>query len=136
ANGHVQTRTGNRDPIAAPHGAYRCADDGESVASPDRWVAIACRSDEHWSALVDVLCHDAAAQDRRFETRAGRKAEEDELDALVSTWTAGWRAEDLATTLQARGVPAAVVENAQDLLDRDEHSLERGYYVYLDHPET
>ena len=38
--------------------------------------------------------------------------------------------------LQARGVPAGVVQNAQDMLDRDRHLKARGYYRYLDHPET
>ncbi len=37
ANGTNPTRTGNRNPNAAPHGAFRCADDPESVLSPDRW---------------------------------------------------------------------------------------------------
>ena len=38
--------------------------------------------------------------------------------------------------LQARGVPAGVVQNAQDILDKDPHVRERAYYQYLDHPET
>jgi crotonobetainyl-CoA:carnitine CoA-transferase CaiB-like acyl-CoA transferase len=136
ANGHVQTRTGNRSPIAAPHGAFRCADDETSVNSPDRWVAIACRSDAHWAALCEVAGHPEVAADARFATLAARKADEDALEALVSTWTAGFRAEELTARLQARGVPAGVVQNAQDLLDKDEHVRARGYYEYLDHPET
>ena len=52
ANGTNQTRTGNRQPVAAPHGAFRCADDPESVGSPDRWVAIACRDDAEWAAAL------------------------------------------------------------------------------------
>ena len=38
--------------------------------------------------------------------------------------------------LQARHVPAGVVQNAQDMLDKDEHMKAREYYWYLDHPET
>jgi benzylsuccinate CoA-transferase BbsF subunit len=38
--------------------------------------------------------------------------------------------------LQARGVPAHVVESAREMLDFDEHLKARGYYVYLDHAET
>jgi benzylsuccinate CoA-transferase BbsF subunit len=33
-------------------------------------------------------------------------------------------------------VPAGVVQSARELLDTDEHMKARGYYVYLDHPET
>ena len=38
--------------------------------------------------------------------------------------------------LQARNVPAGVVQNAQDILDKDPHMRERAYYQYVDHPET
>jgi benzylsuccinate CoA-transferase BbsF subunit len=38
--------------------------------------------------------------------------------------------------LQARGVPCGVVQNAQDMLDRDPHMRARGYYRYLDHADT
>jgi benzylsuccinate CoA-transferase BbsF subunit len=38
--------------------------------------------------------------------------------------------------LQARGVAAGVVQTAQDILERDPHVQQRGYYQYLDHPET
>jgi len=136
ANGDNPMRGGNRSPVAAPHGAFRCADDPESVDSPDRWVTIACKSDAEWEALCNAIGDPGAAKDQRFATFEQRKANEDELEALVSSWTAGKRAEDVAATLQAAGVPAGVVQNAQDMLERDEHMKARGYYVYLDHPET
>ncbi len=41
-----------------------------------------------------------------------------------------------ALTRRRQRVPAGVVENARDMLDNDEHLKARGYYVYLDHPET
>jgi crotonobetainyl-CoA:carnitine CoA-transferase CaiB-like acyl-CoA transferase len=136
ANGHIQGRNGNRSETAAPHGAFRCADDPESVGSPDRWVVIACRDDAEWRALCEALGHPGARSDPRFATFAARKANEDALEAVVSSWVAGRRAEDVARLLQAHGVPAGVVQNAQDMLDRDEHLKARGYYQYLDHPET
>ena len=39
-------------------------------------------------------------------------------------------------TLQAAGVPAGVVQSAQDVLENDPHLKARGYYGYLDHPEA
>ncbi len=136
ANGTNPTRTGNRNPIASPHGAFRCQDDPESVDSPDRWLAIACRNDAEWAALCDVFGQGAAAKDARFATLAARKANEDALEALVGEWTRPWKAEAAMEALQARGVPAGVVQTAQDVLDRDPHLKAREYYQYLDHPET
>lgn len=136
ANGTVQMRGGNRSPIASPHGAFRCADDETSVNSVDRWVAISCRSDEAWRATAEVLGHPEAAADPRFATFEARKQNEDELEALINSWTRERRAEDVMGALQARGVPAGVVQNSQDILDKDEHMKAREYYWYLDHPET
>jgi benzylsuccinate CoA-transferase BbsF subunit len=136
ADGVNEGRNGNRHPAASPHGAFRCADDPESVGSPDRWIAIACRTDEQWKTLCDALGSPETAADTRFTTLDARKVNEDELEALVGAWVRERRAEELAGLLQSRGVPAGVVENAQDLLDRDEHMKARQYYQYLDHPET
>lgn len=136
ANGEGEMRAGNKHPVYAPHNVYRCADDPESANSPDRWVAIACRDDAEWQHLCQALGHPEAANDQRFTTAASRKANESDLDALISSWTAGRRAEEVMETLQAAHVPAGVVQNAQDMLDRDPHMKAREYYVYLDHPET
>lgn len=136
ANGDIENRNGNRHPAAAPHGAFRCADDPESIGSEDRWIAIACRTDAQWQALCDAFGNPGAANDARFATLADRKQNEDELEALVGSWTAGRDVVEVMEMLQSRGVPAGIVQNAQDMLDRDPHMQARGYYQYLDHPET
>jgi benzylsuccinate CoA-transferase BbsF subunit len=132
-NGDIPSRTGNRDPAMAPHGAFRCADDPESVGSPDRWVVIACRSDDEWVAARDAL---GIADGGRFDTFAARKAAEEDLEALVGGAVRERRAEEVMALLQSCGVPSGVVQNAQDLLDRDPHMKARGYYRYVQHPET
>jgi crotonobetainyl-CoA:carnitine CoA-transferase CaiB-like acyl-CoA transferase len=136
ANGTNPTRTGNRNPNAAPHGAFRCADDPDSVGSLDRWVVIACRDDAEWERAAGALGHLEAAADPKFATFAARKQNEDELESLIGSWTKDQKAEALCAALQAAGVPAGVVQNSQDLLDRDEHMTSRGYYQYVEHPEA
>jgi crotonobetainyl-CoA:carnitine CoA-transferase CaiB-like acyl-CoA transferase len=128
-NGRVQNRAGNRLPHAAPHGAFPCA--GE-----DRWCAIAVITDEEWQALCDAVGHPEWRDDPRFATLPARKENEDKLESLLSEWTRTKSAEDVMESLQAAGVAAGVVQNAEDMLDKDAHLKERGYYVYLDHPEA
>ena len=136
ANGAVQTRAGNRSPVAAPHGAFRCADEDGGDGAEERWAVVACRDDGEWRALCEALGHADAAADPRFATHEARKTNEDALEALVGEWTRDRRAEDVMAALQARGVPAGVVQNARDMLERDPHLRARGYYQYLDHAET
>lgn len=136
ANGREQTRTGNTSPIASPHGAFRCADDPESVGSPDRWVAIACHEDAQWAAIATALGHPEATKDPRFATFEARKENEKALESELSSWLTNRRAEDVMVLLQSQGVPCGVVQNAQDMLDRDPHMEARAYYEYLDNGET
>ncbi|MDF1554583.1 MAG: CoA transferase [Deferrisomatales bacterium] len=126
ANGRVATRTGNRSPHGAPHGAFPCL--GE-----DRWCAIAVLTEEHWRAFGEVLGRPAWVQDAKFSTLAGRKENEDELERHVEEWTATRTAEDVMRRLQARGVPAGVCQTGEDLLEHDEHVKARNCFVELDY---
>lgn len=135
-NGTNPSRNGNRSNWCSPHGAFRCQDDPESVDSPDRWVVMACRDESEWAKAAEVLGHPEAATDDRFANLAARKSNEDELEQLINSWTKEWKANDLCYALQAAGIPAGVVQHAQDLLDRDPHIKARGYYQYVDHPEA
>ena len=128
-NGREQGRMGNRDPGAAPHGAYPCKGD-------DRWIAIACFTDPEWQALCQVM--DPTGQGRvhqqRFSTLLGRKSCEDELEKMIGDWTSGWDARELMDTLQSAGVAAGVVNDPRDLFD-DPQLVHRRHFQYLDHPE-
>ncbi len=78
----IRLRDGNRHPLAAPHGAFRCADEGDIG---DRWIAIACWSDEQWPALAQRI---GLADDAMLASLPGRKEREDEIEARLSAWTA------------------------------------------------
>jgi crotonobetainyl-CoA:carnitine CoA-transferase CaiB-like acyl-CoA transferase len=137
ANGVVQERTGNSIPEAAPHNAYKCtpfSDGGRPM--DERWLAIACFSEGQWRALVDAMDNPGWARDAKFNTLEGRKQNESDLDANISAWTADKDAYKLMNDLQTRGIPAGVVQSAREILDEDEHMRDRGFYAYLDHPDT
>jgi benzylsuccinate CoA-transferase BbsF subunit len=127
-NAHESQRLGNRHPAAAPHGAFPCL--GE-----DAWCTIVCMADAEWQALCRVMGNPAWAQDERFTTMQGRKAHEDELEARLSAWTAGWEAPVLMRTLQAASVPAGVVNKNKDVIE-DPQLQHRGHFVYMQHPEV
>ncbi len=121
-------REGNRVPFAAPHGAYR-------VRGDDRWLVLACLDDGQWHRLAAACGHAEWLQDARFHTLADRKANEDELDALIGQWAEGQDGREAMERLQAAEVPAGLVQSASEVL-ADEHLTERGYFAYLDHQEA
>jgi benzylsuccinate CoA-transferase BbsF subunit len=132
ATGVAQPPAGNHAPEAAPHNAYRCADEPDGT---ERWCVIAVGSDAEWQALRTALGDPAWVRDPRYATLAGRKAHEEELDRHLATWTAERSPEEVMALLQTHGVAAGVVQDGRDLLDRDPHLRERGYFFTMDHPE-
>ncbi len=127
ANGRVLHRNGNRHPAGAPHGAYRCL--GE-----DRWCSITVFTDEEWAALRRAMGDPAWARDPGLASLAGRKSREAELDRLLEDWTAQQSAEQVMTRLQEAGVPAGVLEKAEDL-HQDPQLAARHHFWTLRHTE-
>ena len=129
-NGREQQALGARHLEHAPHGVYQCAPRGDD---DDRWIAIACTSDDEWRALAATAGHPEWAEDARFRTQLDRLSRQDELDAQIGAWTRAQPAEALMAALQEAGVPAGVVQTPEDL--RNDPQLEhRGHFWMLDHP--
>ncbi|MDQ4115497.1 MAG: CoA transferase, partial [Actinomycetota bacterium] len=86
--------------------------------------------DAQWRALVEVT----GGLGTGGADLAARRAAEDVIDTALAAWTGRRDAAETAATLQAAGVPAAVVATGRDLVDRDDHLAARGFYPVLEHP--
>ena len=120
-NGRVWQRDGNRDRVFAPHGVYRCAGD-------DRWLALACTSDEAWAVVAGLL----GRADLSSLSTAERHERHDELDELLASWTSERDAEELMDLLQNSGVAAHVVANSPEL-QADPQMIHRNHFVEVPH---
>lgn len=146
-NHRIQERSGNRVPNAAPHGCYPCkGEDRECTIitslgpapgkKDDRWCVIAIFNDEQWHAFCNIIGNPSWTCDKKFSSLSARRENEELLDQRVSEWTIRKTPEEVMIMLQKAGVPAGVVQDAEDILVHDPHLKDRGYYVYLDHCET
>jgi crotonobetainyl-CoA:carnitine CoA-transferase CaiB-like acyl-CoA transferase len=127
ANGTVAEPRGNRDPNAVPQGCYPCL-------GYEAWCVISCTTDAQWRAMAMLIGEAKLADDPSLATAADRWARHDELDAIISARTREWRPYQLMRELQAVGVPAGVVQTAEDLW-RDPQLRARDYTVMMEHPE-
>ena len=93
-------------------------------------------NNDEWAAFCNVIGNPAWTKDPRFSTLSARKENEDQLDRMIQQWTAERSPEEVMMLMQQAGVPAGVVQDAEDILARDVHLKERGYYVYLEHSVT
>ncbi len=105
--GRVAEALGNRDAQFAPHGVFACA-------GYESWLAVAVCDDAQWAALARVVGGEALAAEPRFASAAGRKANEDELEALVAAWAGDRSAAEAEAMLQTAGVPAHVVATSEE----------------------
>jgi benzylsuccinate CoA-transferase BbsF subunit len=126
-NGRILKRRGNRDPYAAPHGSYRCHGD-------DSWCVIAVATDQDWQAFCEVIGNPPWTKEPSFATLPARKENENELDRLVEEWTVRHSAPDVMRMMQAKGVPAGVVQKNEDLFN-DPQLRHRASHERLNHPE-
>jgi len=133
-NGREGGRMGNHDLNMAPHGVY-------PVKGEDRWIAIACETDDQWKTLTTLLSqgHDGLSEEdgdqRGLDVLglADRLARRDELDQLLAAWTEGQDGAELETRLQAAGVPAHQVLFAPDVLVEPQLN-HRDFFTQVDHP--
>lgn len=142
-NGRSYRRAGNPpgnradNPKVAPHNTYRCK--GEVVVADGRkdwrWCAIACFTEEQWRSLCRVMGRDGLESDSRFATNAARLADQDALDGVIESWTRERDPYQVMDLLQRTGVPAGVVQNAEDKVERDAQLRARQWLVEAEHPE-
>ncbi|OBI59675.1 CoA transferase [Mycobacterium sp. E796] len=120
-NGIELRRNGNRGPGATPQGVYPCRGD-------DEWVALAALGDAARASLATLIERPDLGPDG-----AGWREGADEIDKLISGWTARRSATDAVAALRAGGVAAARVTPAAELLS-DPQLLARGFWEEIDHP--
>ncbi|MDO8671871.1 MAG: CoA transferase, partial [Dehalococcoidia bacterium] len=126
-NGRIQHAQGNRCPEAAPHGVFPCK-------GHERWCTIAVFTDSEWLALRKEMGDPAWSGSPAFASLQMRKQNEDEIERQIALWTTDQVAEDVMLRLQRVGVPAGVVQTAEDL-HNDPQLAHRNFLRVLDHPE-
>ena len=116
---------GNRHRFHAPQGCYPCAGD-------DRWIALTITSDGEWRNLCDLAGFESALGEMTLPQRYARSPE---LDERIAAWTCARDRGELEAQLQARGVAAAAVNDARDLVE-NAHLRARDYFADIVHPDA
>lgn len=128
ATGTILRRDGNRGPVAAPQGVYRCAGD-------DRWVALAVATDGQWRTLRLLLGEPTWSTDPSLDRVSGRRRAHDLIDHELSIWLIGQDAEGVSSRLCAEGIPCEAVTRPSDILTNP--SLQaRSLFEPVHHPIT
>lgn len=108
ALGQVRGPRGTQLPMAAPSGAYACADGA--------WVLIGANSQPLFRRLTALMGQPGLADDPRFEDNTARVHHSAELDALIGGWTAARPADAVVADLEEAGIPASKIYTAADIV--------------------
>jgi crotonobetainyl-CoA:carnitine CoA-transferase CaiB-like acyl-CoA transferase len=111
---------------AAPCGCYKCS-------GKERWCVIAVSNEKEWQSLCERMGAPDWTKEEKFSTLSQRITHREELDKFIGEWTAQHTPEEIVALLQEAGVPAGVVQNAEDLAN-DPHLMARDFFVKLKHP--
>ncbi len=122
-----QVKLGNRD-NSAIQGCYPCKGD-------DRWVNITINTDKEWEGFCRALGNPSWCQDGKFGDIISRYENHDELDKLISKWTAQHDNYEIMHLLQKEGVAAGPVMTERDCYS-DPHLEARGYFQELTQVDT
>lgn len=137
-NGRSAEPSGNKLPYdaIAPHGVYPCKSRKGGDILDERWIAIACMTDEHWYRLKRTMESPSWAESVIYQTAESRYANSEEIDELISRWTSSQDARELMDELQRNGVPAGIVQDAVDLVERDPQLASNEFlqWAHEEHP--
>jgi len=125
--GRTMTRRGNRDRYGAPANTFPTRDGA--------WVHLAVAGEPMFRALVRIMGHEELGGDPRFEDNNARMQNVEELEELITAWTATLTSAELLGELQAIGVPSAKVASVSDVID-NAHLVHRGQILNMDHPKA
>lgn len=127
-NGRLPKAVGSGHAVFAPWGLFRCAGD-------DAWVAICVEDDGAFAGLAQAMDRPELIDDPRFSTVTGRQRHRAEIDSVVSDWTSGIPAREIADRLQSAGIAAEAVQDINEVTT-DRQLLAREFFITLDHPDA
>ena len=128
ATGHLPVPRGNHHPRVSPHNNYQARD--------NEWLAIATESEAAWNALV-AYTGESKLLAARFASMALRKANEPELDGILSQWVALQDARATEKALAALGVTSSRVVPLYELYSEPYAPFkESGFVSQVDHPQA
>ena len=115
-------RTGNRGYGRAAWGPYPCR---------NGYVGVIAGPDHKWPEMSELMGIPELS-DPKFDDRAGRGANADELDSLMLPWLMAHDKHEIFELAQNRGLAFSYVATPEDILGW-EHLESRGYFEELEH---
>ena len=123
ATGHVRERMGADTYNSVPHSHYPTRD--------GQWVAIACTNDKMFARFAEMIGRPELAAGDAFGKKEARVAAREEMNRIVSEWTATLTRDEVVAACAGGGVPCGPIYSIADILS-DPHYAARGDLVTME----
>jgi formyl-CoA transferase len=123
--GHVRERSGPILPRIAPSNVY---------PTRDGIVMIGANQDTVFARLCEAMQAPELSADPLYRDHQARGAHQQELDQLITNWTATLGTNELLDLLEKSGVPSGLIYRAADMLE-DPHFKAREAIVSTMNPQ-
>jgi crotonobetainyl-CoA:carnitine CoA-transferase CaiB-like acyl-CoA transferase len=100
----------------------------------DRWLALEIHSDQEFATLARMINRPDLVEDPRFSDMARRKQNENELDAVIESWTSQRDRDWMVNEFLKAGLAAAPSREGRDVY-ADPHFRMRDVFLHIKHPE-
>jgi formyl-CoA transferase len=115
AAGDPPRHWGNQTDSVVPADCYRCC---------DGYLYLAVGLDKQWRTLADLIGRPELARAGGYATNEARRANRDQVNALIAQWCAERTADEAQALLERHGLVAQRVRGLADAA-KDPHVLER-----------
>lgn len=113
--GEISVGEGNRHPAASPHNLY---------PTRDGFINIIAVENRLFRRLATVMDRVDLMDDPILGGTEGRRNHADEMDAIITAWTAGQTTAEIVKKLEEAGMPYGVLRDIRDVVEHD-HTKER-----------
>jgi formyl-CoA transferase len=121
----IPARLGNRYEFLAPYEAFK---------AKDGWFVLGIGNDSIWKAFCTAIKRDDLLNDERFDTNAKRLNQIDVLYDIVSKWAADLKVEEIVSLMEKNRVPAASINNVDQIVTDPHIAVAREMIQSLIHP--
>ena len=121
----IPKRSGNKYDFIAPY---------EAFMAKDGWFVLGVGNDNIWKKFCDSINRKELINDQRFNTNIERVKNNEELAQIIGQWSANFTLEEIISMLEEDGIPAAPINNLEQIVNDPHIAIAREMIQKIVHP--
>lgn len=121
----IPKRSGNKYDFIAPY---------EAFMAKNGWFVLGVGNNNIWKKFCGAISRNDLIDDERYNTNAKRVKHNNELAEIISKWSANYTVEELISILKADGIPAAPINNLEQIVNDPHIAVAREMIQKIVHP--